>query len=208
MKSVELNNFVYRQTPESRFSHFEGTWEELEALVAQAFAADDAVRVTLRADGKIVKLVLPADKCAGFFSGVVLVDANTKLRSFFAVRDHAVEGERPFIQTLAVGGRKAPARCVEVILYHRDALTLEERTWPATTSYAGQVQDGEWQVVSVNARDTAEAEPPTLQAMARNMAAHLGLPEGKGGTPRAYTPQQFVESILYWSQRTMSGGSL
>ena len=202
-KSVELNNFVYRQTPESRFSHFDGTWEQLEALVAEAFA-DKAARVTLRDDGKIVKVVLPADKCAGFFSGVVPVDAETELRSFYAVRDGAVEGEQPFVQTVAVGDCKTPACYVEVILYHRDALTPDERTWPATSAHAGLVQDGEWQVVSVNARATAEPEPPTPQAMARNMAARLGLPEGKGGTAREYTAEQFMESILYWSQRVMA----
>jgi hypothetical protein len=67
-------------------------------------------------------------------------------------------------------------------------------------------QTGEWQVVSINARDTAEPEPPTPMAMARNMAAALGLPEGVGGSARTYTAEQFVEATLYWSRRTMSEG--
>jgi hypothetical protein len=213
MKRIACNPFVYRQTPVSRFSHFEPTdpaaerWIVLEELVARYF--EDKDRVTaLKEDGTVVKMVLPlSDGLPGrFFSAVVEVDENTVLKTAFGVRPGAIEGEQPFIQTVAVGGRKAPAQRVEVILYHVSVLKPEERSYVPDGATEPVVVDAEWQIVSVNCQATDEPEPPTPQAMARNMAAALGLPEGVGGTARTYTPEEFMRAILYWSRRTMASG--
>jgi hypothetical protein len=225
---VELNHFVKRQTRDSRFSHYEptsghdaDTWAELQALIARHFD-NKALLTPLKDNGLILKLSLPQDACKGFFSGVILVDEETVIKTIFSVRDRAVPGELPFIHSVAVNGRKAPASHVEVILYHVSEMTEEELTYIADDGSADDGiaddvtanngsgkkirQTGEWQVVSVNARDTAEPEPPTPMAMARNMAAALNLPEGVGGSARTYTAEQFVQAIQYWSRRTMSEG--
>ncbi len=215
MKVVELNHFVKRQTPESRFSHYEpssgnpaDTWAELEALIAEHFS-NNVLVTPIKDNGMILKLTLPQAACKGFFSGVILVDEKTVFKTTFSVRDRALPGELPFIHSVAVSGRKAPASHVEVILYHVSEMTEEELTYTTDDgSPEGKKirQTGQWQVVSINARDTAEAEPPTPMAMARNMAAALNLPEGVGGTPRTYTAEQFMHALHYWSRRTMSEG--
>ncbi|MDZ4833457.1 MAG: DUF3228 family protein [Candidatus Melainabacteria bacterium] len=224
MPKTELNSFVLRQTAQSRFSHYEPasgipahTFAELDALIARQFeqatwTTADSVDVSngpklfnSRDDGKVIKLALASADCKGFFSGVVRADDTTVFKTVCAVRDRALTGERPFIHSVAVNGKKAPAVFVEVVLYHVSALSVEERTYTPEGTNDAVIQVGEWQVVSVNARDTFEPEPPTPQAMARNMAAHLGLAEGAGGTPRVYTAEEFVQSILYWSDRAMSG---
>jgi hypothetical protein len=220
---VELNHFVKRQTRDSRFSHYEptsghdvDTWVELQALIARYFD-NKALLTALKDNGLILKLTLPHDACKGFFSGVILVDQETVFKTTFSVRDRAVPGELPFLHSVAVKGRKAAASHVEVILYHVSEMTEEELTYAANDGSANEGtaddgsgkkirQTGEWQVVSVNARDTAEPEPPTPMAMARNMAAALNLPEGVGGSARTYTAEQFMQAIQYWSRRTMSEG--
>lgn len=210
--SVGLNPMVYRQTPESRFSHFESesgqaadAFPELLRLIAGHLATEPDTVEVIDEDGLVVKVHLPESLVVGrFFSGVVKLEEGDTLRSFFAPRVRAIEGEQPFIQTLVVGGKKSPAKRVEVIIYHRDALELDERTWIPPGADATVEVTEDWQVVSVNARDTVEPEPPTPQAMARNMAAGLGLPEGIGGTERTYTAEDFMRAILYWSARAMA----
>lgn len=227
-KTVELNHFVLRQTAQSRFSHFEprsgnaaDTWSELEALIASRFPTatrfefekdvpSDFVGARLithvREDGKVVKLVLAPEDATGFFSGVVRANDATMFKTVCAPRANALPGELPYIHSTALNGKKSPAVVVEVILYHVSAMEAKDLTYTPAGATEPVVQDGEWQVVSVNARDTFEPEPQTPQAMARNMAAHFGLPEGEGGTPRLYTAEEFMRSILYWSDRTMATG--
>jgi hypothetical protein len=226
-KRTELNSFVFRQTAQSRFSHFEpasgnpaDTFAELEAVVAHQFSravwaespdsldlANGPRLIKSREDGMVIKLVLAHADCKGFFSGVVRADESTVFKTVCSVRDRALPGERPYIHSVAVEGKKAAAVVVEIVLYHVSALSEEERTYTPEGANVPVVQDGEWQVISVNARDTFNPEPATPQAMARNMAAYLGLPEGVGGTPRLYTAEELMQSILYWSDRTMSSGS-
>lgn len=179
MPKVGVNEFVRRQTPESRFSHFNGTWEEL-ATIVERWMELGATRPGDR-DG-IILVILPPDR---FQSGVVEVTAETPLRATFEARR---DGEAPFIQVVAVGGEKLAAKVVEVVLYRRDVLGKE-----ATTP------DADWEIISVNARPTLHVEPMTPMAMARNF---LELP---GGTRVEYTAEEFARAIIYWSQHAMLG---
>ncbi|MBK7747495.1 MAG: DUF3228 family protein [Candidatus Obscuribacter sp.] len=207
-ETIALNPMVRRQKRHSKFSHFEpksgnerDTWSELLALISDYLATNP--ERTLLQQGKLsFKVSLPEALLAGFYSGVVPLHENIRLGSFFAPRKGGAEGEAAFVQTVAINARKTPAKAVEVIIYHRDELNAEERTGDDGTGNIVEV-DATWQVVSINARITTEPEPPTPQAMARNMACALGLPEGKGGTARTYTAEQFAHSILYWSQHAM-----
>lgn len=178
--TIGLNSFVLRQTARSKYSHFAGTDEELSALVAKHFhKARDGYR-----DG-VVLVSLPPE---GFFSGVVEVTSETKLHAVFAARNSK---EAPYVQVVALGAQKLQAAFVEAVLYRRDVL-LEEGPDAVST-------ECEWEIVSLNARPTAETEPLTPMAMARNL---LGLP---GGTKATYTADEFARAIMYWSNRVMSG---
>lgn len=208
-KHIETNTFVRRQTRESRFSHFEpasgnpaDTWSELEALVAKY-----AGNLLQNAAGKVVKVPLPAEALSGFYTGVVVADANTQFKTVFAPRAGAPSEELPFIQTVALNGAKSPAKVVEIILYHRSLLSEAELTYTPEGSDKAVMLEGEWQIISINANATEGPEPPTPQAMARNMAAARNLPEGAGGTAREYTSEQWMEAVLYWSRRAMHGGN-
>lgn len=174
---VGINSFVKRQTRHSRFSHFEGKLEVVAAMAQEHLSEG----VPTNREGILV-VPVPAD---GFFSGVVKVTSTTNLRATFEAR---CEGEQPFVQVVATGADKLPAAVVELVLYHHTALTPDERT-----------TEDEWELVSINARPTAECEPLTPMAMARNF---LGLP---GGTKAEYTAEEFAKAIEYWSKRVMAG---
>lgn len=175
MKIFGVNALTLRQTAESKYSHFSGSTNELLELVSHGFNFAKEVR-----DG-VASVPVPPEK---FFSGVVEVTPDTPLRTVFSVRR---KGEDPYVQVEALGGKKLPAKVVEIICYRHDVLGSDAST------------DAEWEVVSINARPTDEPEPPTPVAMARNF---LELP---GGTKATYSAEEFARSIIYWSRRAMRG---
>jgi len=180
MPSIGINPFVRRQTADSRFSHFDGALERVIGLGRDFF---DKAKPGYR-DG-VVLVAVPA---AGFFSGVVELTPETKLRTTFVARQ---PGEDPVKVTEAIGAEKLPALHVELVLYRRDVL-LEDGPDAAPSG-------ADWELISINARPTPEPEPLTPDAMARNF---LVLP---GGTKADYTAEEFAQSILYWSCRAMAG---
>jgi hypothetical protein len=204
-KLFALNPMVRRQTRSSRFSHYQhlgncGDHCDMAGLTqfVDNFMGTNPAREVLRADGQIIKVSLPTELTAGFYSGVIALDENSEVQATFARRAGAVGGEAPCLQVSA-RGKKLPARHVDLIFYHADALTIKEKT-----AADGTVVDATWQLISINARATEEEEPATPMAMARNMAAGLGLNEGIGGTARTYSAEDFMRSILYWSNRAMA----
>lgn len=210
--SVGLNPMVLRQTARSKFSHFEplagDAFDELQKLIAACLAADDAKVTVLRPDGLIIQLRLPEEACAGrgqFFSSIVKLKVGMQMRTVVAVRPGGLPDEQPYPQSVVLGDKKTPSQWVDVILYHRDALGIEERTWKRP-GLPDVTVDDDWQVVSVNAHIRPEGEPPTPMAMARNHAKRLGRPEGVGGTAREYTDTDYMEAELFWSTHAMVAG--
>lgn len=206
--SVALNPMVRRQTAKSRFSHFEPTsgdaFDELLKLIAASLNDKDADVKVVQGDSNILNLRLPEHVCEGrFFSSVIKLEPGMQLRSEVAVRKGGAAGELPFVHTVVVGAKKTPSKWVNVILYHRDALKVEERTWTPPGKSVPETVDADWQVIAVNVHITQEDAPPTPQAMARNHAAALGLPEGVGGTPRNYSPEDYMAAQLFWSCHAM-----
>ncbi len=180
MAKIGINALVLRQTPESKYSHFDGSFEELSKLVEECFwAAAPGYR-----DG-VVLVPLPPER---FFSGVVELTPDTPLKAEFSARR---KGEDPYTSVVALGGEKLPAKVVEVVCYRRGVL-LEEGPNAAST-------EAEWEIVSLNARATEGPEPLTPVAMARNF---LGL---AGGTKADYSAEEFARAIMYWSKRAMRG---
>lgn len=175
---IATSAFVRRQTHESKFSHFAGSWEELESLVE---AHLDQAKPGYK-DG-VVLVPVPSQK---FFSGIVEVDERTELKATFGARR---ADEASYVDVVAVGGEKLPAKFVEVVLYRHDVLAADGE----------QSSEAEWEIISLNARATEGPEPMTPMAMARNfLALH-------GGTKAEYSAEQFAESIIYWSTRAMRG---
>lgn len=211
-ETFALGGMVRRQTRTSKFSHYESPCgseaRDMDALdtFVQELMSTNPPRQNARPDGLVMRVEVPPHLCQGFFSGVVNVTEETTLLPSFGVRKGGVEGELPFLSYLAAGSDKSPAGGVTIVFYHHDALTQEERTWRDEGSVEHEVT-ATWQVITVNARATQEPEPMPPQAMARNMAAALGIfPEGTGGTPCTYTAEEFVRSIHYWSRRAMCTG--
>ena len=173
---IGISNLVRRQTKDSRFSFFDGSWDGLAALVERHF---DRAQPGYK-DG-VLLVPVPAEQ---FFSGVVRITSETMLKATFTARR---EGEEPYVQLVAVGGEKLPAKAVDIVIYRHDVLGDDAST------------DAQWEIVSINARPTEEPEPLTPTAMMRNM---LELP---GGTRAVYTAQEFALATRYWSQHAMCG---
>lgn len=183
-KKVAAGEFVRRQTPESGFSHFEGTWEHLEQVVEYWFVTNPFPPFTKPGyrDGVVLQ-ELPPDF---FRSAIVNLNEETKLTASFAPRRL---GEDPFIRVSAKA-KKQVAKHASVVLYRHDV--LEENNERET--------DAEWEIVAIKARTSNEEEPMDPYTMARNFL-HL-----KGGTKGDFSAQQFAESIVYWNNHCMTTG--
>lgn len=172
MPTVAMNEFACRQTADSGYSHYAGSFAELCALVE----ANIDSRVALDPAGQVVKVTLPGE---GFFSAVVQVTPETRLVGHY---DSRTPEEAPYLSFRALGGDKVPAAETDVILYSREKLA--EKNENST--------DADWEIVSINAKRTTEPEPPHPVTMMRNQ---LNL---AGGTAVSYTPEQWAESVAYW----------
>ena len=169
---IGVNEFAKRQTADSRFTHYDGTWEELRELVDKNF---DNQKPGYR-DG-VLLVNVPAD---GFY----MVGPYIEGKEYKAVFKARREGEEPFMQ-IENNDEKIPCGYVEIVLYRKDVLDEGEE---ATT-------DAEWEVVSINGRDNDAEEPMTPLTMARN---YLGL---QGGTKGNFSAEDFAKAIVYWSKR-------
>jgi len=181
-KKVACGEFVKRQTPESGYSHFDGTWEQLEELVTKQMESDPTrVRPGYKDGVVLVDLV-----SYGFKSAIVKLTEETKLTANYAPRRL---GEDPFIRVSAKA-KKQPAKYASVVLYRHDVLAENNE----------RETDAEWEIVAIKARVTEEEEPMDPYTMARNFL-HL-----KGGTKGDFTAEQFAQSILYWNNHCMTTG--
>lgn len=171
-ETVAMNEFATRHTADSDFSYYTGSFEDLCELVQENLGE----RVALSPDGGVSKVSLPGD---GFFAGVTQINEETPLKAIFQARQ---EEESPHISFRALGGKKAPAVAVDIILYSHENLAIKDE----------HSTDADWEIISINAKPYHGEEPPHPVTMARNF---LDLP---GGTAKDYTAEEFAESILHW----------
>lgn len=181
-KKVACGTFVKRQTEDSGYSHFGGSWEELERRAAYFMERSYRVTPGYR-DGVILVDVYEAPPSDQFYSGIVKVDKDTKLVANFAARR---EHEAPFIR-LAAQGQKQLANHAEVVLYRHDV--LDENSERETNA--------EWEIVAIKARVEKEIEPMDPYTMARN---YMQL---AGGTKGDFSSDDFAKSIIYWNNHAM-----
>jgi len=178
METVACSEFVKRQTPESGFSHYDGTWSELQEIVVGSMRHPVLVREGYKKGVLLVK-VPPV----GFYSGIVELKEDTKLLAKYAPRSI---GEAPYVK-VGAKARKQKANYVEVVLYHSSV--LEEDNDRSTSA--------DWEIICIKARVSEEEEPMDPYTMARNFL-HM-----KGGTKGDFTAEQFAQSIVYWNNHCM-----
>jgi len=177
METVKCSEFVKRQTAQSGYSHFDGTWEELEILTSLRFHEGKCK------PGYKLGVMLVQVEPFGFYSATCTITEDTKLRVNFAPRQI---GEDPFIRVSAKG-KKQRAKAVEIILYNKDVLNEDN----------DRSTNADWEIIAIKARASKEEEPMDPYTMARNFL-HL-----KGGTSATFTAEQFAQSIVYWNNHCM-----
>jgi hypothetical protein len=181
-KKVACGEFVKRQTKESGYSHFDGTWEDLEEM-SEILLRFGQFRPGYRDGVILIDITINASR---FYSAVVELNESSELTANYAPRR---EGEDPFIRVSAAA-KKQRARYASIVLYRHDV--LEENNERETKA--------EWEIVAIKARVTEEEEPMDPYTMARNFL-HL-----KGGTKGDFTAEQFAKSIVYWNSHCMTTG--
>jgi len=155
-------------------SHFDGTWEQLEALVSANRA--DFEPGTGSVDNDVILVNVPVE---GFKSSVVEInDHNRHLVS--DTETVRAEGEKPVVmKTIAVD--KVPANFVQIVCYRADVLAADDH----------RTTDAEWEIIAILAQiDKVTPMHPTT--MARN-ANH-----DEGGTLRTYSEKEWSDAIAYW----------
>lgn len=185
MITVKCGEFVKRQTPESGFSHFDGTWEELEGMVVTSMAKPQCVRPGYK-DGVVLVDLTTGYERRKFYSSIVELNEDTKFDVAYAARR---EGEAPYIR-IGAKANKQLAKYVSFVCYRADV--LDENNERETNA--------DWEIVAIKARVAEEEEPMDPYTMARNFL-HL-----KGGTKGDFTAEQFAKSIVYWNNHAMSIG--
>jgi hypothetical protein len=155
-------------------SHFEGTWEELEALVEKH--QDDFEPGTGSVDNDVILVNIPA---AGFYSSVVVIDDTNRhlVRETETVR---AEGEKPVVMKQIVA-EKVPASYVQIVVYRADVLAADD----------GRTTDAEWEIIAILA-NVDKVTPMHPTTMLRNTN------HDEGGTFREYTDQEWADAYAYW----------
>jgi hypothetical protein len=181
MNRIHVNTFATRQTPESRFSHYTGTWQELAALVADAFAsAKPGYR-----EGVVKVPVNPA----GFFSGIVQLNEGDKLSGTFEARR---DGEEPRKSVGPETLNKIPAKSVDIVLYASTVLAEEDDNNLEPVA-------GNWEIISINANPFEGKMPIHPEVLMHN---HFG---STGGTDTNLSDAEFVamlrESFEAWKDK-------
>jgi len=186
-KDIRCNEFVKRQTPESGFSHFSGTWEELEDIVYEC--SKDPNNITSGYKDGVMLVRVPASGykyC--FYSAIVKLKRHTKIIAEYSPRRI---GEAPYIK-LGTNAKKRLAKHVEIVLYRHDVLRENNE----------QSTDADWEIICIKARTSDKEEPMDPYTMARNFL-HM-----KGGTKGDFTAEQFARSIVYWNNHVMCVGKM
>lgn len=183
--NICVNDFVKRQTAESRFSHFNGSWDDLVDMVWWNWANSKP--------GYTDGVMLVNIPCDNFYSGIVQLKSGDKLSGGFEPRR---EGETPRKFVTSSEGQKAPAANVDIVLYSSSLLAREGDN---------QLPDkvGNWEIISINASPTSGEMPIDPVVLMHN---HFG---SDGGTETGLSDTDFVkmlkESFCFWKDKVMCG---
>lgn len=168
-----INNFFRRQTPESQFSHFTGTDEELIALVELNFPLrkkgnrEGAWRIPIALKGMNSE----------FMSSIKRIDRYSLLTPYTI---ESIDGKP--IAVFSTIGPKQPAQYAEIILWSNKLL---KSTGEACT-------EKDYEIVSVRASDVPE-QPDHPYELAKNI---LNNPSFAG----TVSVSDLCRSIVYWHE--------
>ena len=188
--TIGVNEFAKRHTPESKYSHFDGSWEQLVQVVKQNL---NNIKPSEDQKKNVWLVSVPPD---GFYTGMRELVSGEEISGITGKFAPRKEGENPYMQLKYPAGEKVPAKAVEVVLFHRDTLGNDRTT------------DADWEIISINASpwfsESGESEPINPEALMRNYF------DEPGGTPmEGVTPEQFVEMLKksrdYWRNKIMLG---
>jgi len=208
--NIHVNSFVKRQTSDSRFSYFIGTWEELAYMAEEylenakpgyregvilvpvpprGFADEAHADPSSVLTGSLQNNTIPA-----FYSGVRLLAEDDALVGKFEARR---EGEGPRKVVTAIGAyNKMPARSVDLVLY--SSIVLAE-----DGSNELPPEEGNWEIISVNANPFDGEMPIAPDTLMHN---HFG---SSGGTKTHLSDEEFVEmlrvSFDFWKDKVLCG---
>ena len=190
---LECSIFVKRQTLDSEFSHYDGSWSDLVALTEKNWSKKSAGY----REGVVLVPVPPID----FYTNIIQLKSGDRLIGEYKSRQDGEEPRKnigvmrrtesmPFYNPLSPPPtHKMPAEFVEIVCYRAD-------------EDGDRSTDADWEIVSVNASPfpldvKVPMTPGTL------MANHFHL---SGGTQTNMTPEQFEaalrESVLFWKDKT------
>ncbi len=227
--TVKINELVKRQTKDSKFTHFEGSWRDLEILAERWFPiAKPGYR-----DG-VLLVPLRGELAKRFFCGVVKLQQGDKLVGTY---DSRQEGEEPRKSLVLAKSKYTQAEVEQATwalkLLEKGEYNTEgpnaERNLEEYRAILKDVQrksksqceavdiilyshktlkennenstEAEWEIVSVNGRTTLEDMPIHPDTLIAN---HFQL---DGGTSTKMTPQEFEAALkistLYWKDKTL-----
>jgi len=194
MSTIKIGTTDYartRHTPDSGFSYFTGSWEELEDLVSAQLTS---VMPGYREGCVIVSI----PETENFRSTLHTLTEGDAFRGVYAPR---IPGEAPRKQIFTTGEPDV-AETVQIVLYSSELLAKEEQ--PANSL---PVKDGNWEIVAILASvEKIEGEmpmdPDTL------MYNHF---EGSGGTATGMSDSEFIAQLktcwLFWGTRSLKTGA-
>jgi hypothetical protein len=164
-----ITEFVKRQTADSRYGHFDGTWDELQRHIDR----NDASILKYVDDRGVLHQSTPPNN---FYSSVKPISGNLT-----ATIEARREDEDEVI-VVTCSKDKVPAKRVDLIFYPR-SLLLED----------GIVIEADWGLVSINCSPDRREVPMHPTTMARNQLRK------SGGSPCNYTSEQWAEAVWFWS---------
>ena len=170
---IVVNKFAKRQVAESRFSHFSGTWTELEELVLDNW---ETAKPGYRSG--VILIRVPPER---FSSSMVNLTEGDQLIGEFTSRR---KGESPR-KTLGVSSRKKlPAITADIVLYSSKVLAEDgDNDLPA--------DDEHWEIISINASITQGDSPIHPMVLMHN---HFG---SSGGTATNLNDGDFVDTLRH-----------
>ena len=183
--TLVVNDFVKRQTNESRFSHFGGTWPQLVGLVEENW---ESAKPGYRTG--VILVPVPAHR---FFSSIVELKEGDELAGTFTPRQ---EGEHPRKTLTTTSRTKTPASSVAIVLYASAVLAEDgDNELPPV--------EGNWEIISINASSTPGDTPIHPTVLMHN---HFG---SDGGTSTYLSDSDFVDmlrqSFEFWRDKAMCG---
>lgn len=182
MPSIGINNFVRRQTEDSQFTHYQGSWDDLAHRTKEIFDAGYYHRGYR--DG-VVLVSMGSDECNLFwtydnfpmFEGMKIEASYEKTPG----REH----EPPKIQ-IKIREPKKQCKFVDIVLYRHDVLAENNE----------QSTDAEWEIVSINGRISEKPIPMDPLTIVRNWKHLPGGTEMRGRSAEEVL-EMLCESILY-----------